>query len=68
VRGGGTGVRNGISFYPIYGEKAGISLFVRLFVNEKRKGGGHDLFLRCVWRTIANAIRMWHMSLLVLLK
>ena len=32
--GGGTGVRNfGLSFYPIYGEKAGISLFVRLFVN-----------------------------------
>ncbi len=41
---------------------------LRRLLNEKRKGGGHGLFLLCVWRTITNAIQMGGMSLLVLLK
>ena len=41
---GGTGVRNvGKSHFIQFMERR-ISLFVRLFINEKVKGGGHGLF------------------------
>jgi hypothetical protein len=57
---GETGVRNvgNLILSNLWRERPElrISLFVRLFINEKRKGGGHDLFLLCVWRTITNAI------------